>query len=71
MPLAWARTGGMMGLLRNMLARAATVLQIVPPRRRRNARVIALLDEWLADKSGYDEWAWPIVRDRVESEQAT
>ncbi len=27
----------------------------------KNKKVIALLDEWMADKSGYDEYAYPII----------
>ncbi len=26
-----------------------------------NAAAIRLLDEWLADESGYDERVWPVV----------
>lgn len=29
---------------------------------RRNAAAIAQLETWLADESGYDEQAWPVVK---------
>lgn len=32
----------------------------------RAAKAIRLLDEWLADESGYDEQAWPIVKQAIE-----
>ena len=28
----------------------------------KNAKAIALLDKWLADKPGYDERVWPTIR---------
>jgi len=31
-------------------------------RRRRNEAVIRLLDEWMADESGYDEATWPALK---------
>lgn len=33
------------------------------PKRREEA--VALIDEWLADDSGYDEAVWPIVREAI------
>ncbi len=38
-------------------------------RRRRNAAAIALLDEWMADESGYDEETWPLLRDALDRER--
>jgi len=33
----------------------------------KNAAAIRLLDEWLADESGYDERAWPIAKSALEA----
>lgn len=33
----------------------------------RRQAAIALLDEWLADESGYDEEVWPILRETIEA----
>jgi len=35
-------------------------------RRERHAAVIALLDEWLSDDSGYDEATWPGLKEHIE-----
>jgi hypothetical protein len=35
--------------------------------RRRNVQTIRLLDEWLADKSGYDEETWEPLRAALET----
>jgi len=32
----------------------------------KNLEVIRLLEEWLADESGYDEQVWPIVKNDIE-----
>jgi excisionase family DNA binding protein len=32
----------------------------------RRERLLRLLDEWMADESGYDERAWPIARKVIE-----
>jgi len=32
----------------------------------KNQAVIRLLEEWLADDSGYDEQVWPIVKKDIE-----
>ena len=39
-----------------------------PPhsRRERYKKAIALLEEWLADESGYDEETWPEIRGGIE-----
>lgn len=34
--------------------------------RGRNAALIALLEKWLADDSGYDEKTWPALKKRIE-----
>ena len=31
-----------------------------------NAAALALLDEWMADETGYDERVWPQVRQMIE-----
>jgi hypothetical protein len=36
------------------------------PGRGRNAALIALLEKWLADDSGYDEKTWPALKKRIE-----
>ena len=35
-------------------------------RRARGQRLIELLDEWMADESGYDEETWPLLKDALE-----
>lgn len=35
-----------------------------------NEGAIALLHKWLADDSGYDEMAWPILQKALEEERA-
>ena len=37
--------------------------------RKRNAAVRQLLQEWLADASGYDEETWPLLQERLEAER--
>jgi len=32
----------------------------------KNEAVIRLLEQWLADESGYDERTWPIVKRAIE-----
>lgn len=43
----------------------------IPSRRERHAAVIALLDEWLADESGYDETTWPILKEEIEKSRTS
>jgi hypothetical protein len=33
---------------------------------KRNENVIHLIKDWIADKSGYDEEVWPLVKQRIE-----
>ena len=33
----------------------------------KNEKTIALLDEWLADESGYDERVWSKLKENIES----
>lgn len=35
--------------------------------RRRNNVVLALLDEWSADESGYDEETWPEIKEALDA----
>jgi hypothetical protein len=37
----------------------------------RNLAAIKLLEEWLADESGYDEKVWPVVRKAIEENRAS
>ncbi len=37
--------------------------------RKRNAAALKLLDEWLADESGYDERVWPKLKQALEEER--
>ncbi|MCK4341935.1 MAG: hypothetical protein KAY37_09460 [Phycisphaerae bacterium] len=43
----------------------------IPSRRERHAAVIALLDEWLADESGYDEKTWPGLKAQIEESRTS
>lgn len=40
-------------------------------RMQRNLAAIKLLEEWLADESGYDERVWPVVRKAIEENRAS
>ncbi len=35
-------------------------------RKRSNQGAIRLLDEWMADDSGYDEKVWPALKEAIE-----
>lgn len=35
----------------------------------KNMAVIKLLEEWMADESGYDEEVWPIVKRSLEDDR--
>lgn len=37
----------------------------------RNATVIALLEEWLADDTSYDEDTWPALQQRIEESRTS
>lgn len=41
-------------------------LKVTLPESVDNSAVIRLMDEWAADKSGYDERVWPIVKELIE-----
>jgi hypothetical protein len=43
----------------------------VPARGKRNAAAIALLEEWLADESGYDEATWPTLKEEIEKSRTS
>lgn len=38
-------------------------------RRERATRIIRLLDEWMADESGYDERTWPALKAALERDR--
>lgn len=40
--------------------------KLILPESRDNSAVLRLLDEWIADESGYDERVWPIVKGLIE-----
>lgn len=40
-------------------------------RRERHAEVIAMLDEWLLDESGYDEATWPSLKEEIEKSRTS
>jgi hypothetical protein len=40
-------------------------------RRRRNAAVVHLLEEWLADESGYDEETWDDLKAALKENRRT
>ena len=44
-------------------------LRKVEERRRRNEAMIQLLDEWMADESGYDEETWPLLKEALDRER--
>lgn len=39
-------------------------------KQQRYASVLALLDEWLADESGYDDRVWPLIEQALRGETA-
>jgi hypothetical protein len=41
-------------------------IQVNPVQQQKNESAIELLDEWLADESGYDERVWPTVKKLLE-----
>jgi hypothetical protein len=41
-------------------------IQVNPAQQQKNESAIELLDEWLADESGYDERVWPTVKKLLE-----
>jgi len=45
-------------------------LNQIEPRTPKAVRVIALLQGWLKDKSGYDEKAWPGLKTALDQERA-
>jgi hypothetical protein len=42
-----------------------------PRRRTRPEAVIALLDEWLKDESGYDEATWPELKQALDHDRVS
>ncbi len=45
--------------------------QALMAQRQKNQAAIQLLQEWLADESGYDEYAWPIVKKAIEENRTS
>jgi len=43
----------------------------IPSRREKYARLIALIESWLADDSGYDEAVWPRLKARIEESRTS
>lgn len=43
----------------------------VRSRHERHARLIALIESWLADESGYDETVWPRLKARIEESRTS
>ena len=39
---------------------------LVVTRRPKNEAALRLLREWMADKSGYDEETWPVLKKAIE-----
>ena len=39
--------------------------------RKKNEAAIRLLEEWMADESGYDEETWPIVQKAMEENRSS
>jgi hypothetical protein len=50
--------------------RALTVLNDLKPKSRKAKSTIALLASWLNDDSGYDEEAWPELKEALDRERA-
>jgi excisionase family DNA binding protein len=45
----------------------SSILQVDPDEQaRKNQALLKLLNEWMADDSGYDEQVWPIVKASIE-----
>ncbi len=40
--------------------------EVLNLQQKKNEAAIALLNSWLTDESGYDEKAWPIVKQALE-----
>jgi excisionase family DNA binding protein len=46
---------------------SSSILQVDPEEQaRKNEALLKLLNEWMADDSGYDEQVWPIVKASIE-----
>ena len=51
----------------NQLEQAPPPSQDMTTQRAKNQAAIRLLNEWLADESGYDEAAWPVAKQAIET----
>lgn len=56
-----------MSSLRRTAKAASGELDGMTEQQKKNCAAIALLDEWLADESGYDERVWPVVKKAIEA----
>ena len=43
----------------------------IPSRRKRHAKLIALIESWLADESDYDQTVWPRLKSRIEESRTS
>lgn len=50
---------------------AIQVETVTEDRRQKNFACIQLLNEWLADESGYDEEAWPKLKQLLEENRSS
>lgn len=57
---------GRLHIPRKRRSRGVTAVEALAAPRIRNEAAIQLLDEWLADESGYDEEVWPRVKAAIE-----
>jgi hypothetical protein len=52
------------------LGKPASISDPLRPRKQNKAEaVLALLDEWLDDESGYDEQTWPELKDALDRDR--
>ena len=40
--------------------------KVIEPQKGSNEGAIRLLNEWMADESGYDEKVWPVLKQAIE-----
>ncbi len=51
---------------RKRASKATTVASKITSERKRAIQAIALIDEWLADDSGYDQQNWPKLKQALD-----
>jgi len=64
-PESIVSTAGDPGSVRAQKRDARTATEVAA-QRRKNAAARRLLQEWLADESGYDEAVWPKIKQLIE-----